>query len=574
MKNRKPFNKLLLLLGLTLVIFIVIVGIFIIFHSDVATTALPWTMLIILLLIVWIVEYMICLRKTSFPSLFPGLSVDARMKMAGILLLICFGTFWFDRQIKGIEPVEHGLKMFAWGIHLVACFSVILFGVILIRGKHSVEKQFLIVAGPVSLCLMMAITPYSAPDESHHYFSSYQLSNYLMLQWDDTDRGDAQDFDSRDLPLHWNTSSGYQRFLNEIGSKRKSKTDTEIPYPRVLTYPLMYLPQALGIAIGRLTGLNFFVVFYFGRLFNLAFYLMCCYFAIKIIPKKKHLMFAICLMPMALHQAISYSYDGFVNAISFLFIALVVRAIFQESRITGKEIVMLLITGILLASAKVGYVVLEACLFLIPVKRFRPRKQYLYVNVGIVAASILCIIMFWIPSLATGSAINYRSVELYSLSYIYSHPLGLIDIIISTIKSSGVFFVNCAIGQLLSGLTLELPLYISYCYLIVLMMLAMRRKDDPLKCITFNQRTVLLLCSLAGVLLSFLTLLTTWTEYGAQTIGGLQGRYFIPLFPLMFMALENNWITRDKRLEEPLLLLCVILNSLVVDNVLTYTLQH
>jgi uncharacterized membrane protein len=45
----------------------------------------------------------------------------------------------------------------------------------------------------------------------------------------------------------------------------------------------------------------------------------------------------------------------------------------------------------------------------------------------------------------------------------------------------------------------------------------------------------------AGVILSVVTVLyATWTPLGGQIVDGLQGRYFIPAGPLLFLLLYNN----------------------------------
>ena len=62
-------------------------------------------------------------------------------------------------------------------------------------------------------------------------------------------------------------------------------------------------------------------------------------------------------------------------------------------------------------------------------------------------------------------------------------------------------------------------------------------------------------------LLIELLLLLDHTYSGSQIILGVQGRYFIPALPLLFLFLRNNTIELKQNFDTKLLYLLSVLNS-------------
>ena len=63
------------------------------------------------------------------------------------------------------------------------------------------------------------------------------------------------------------------------------------------------------------------------------------------------------------------------------------------------------------------------------------------------------------------------------------------------------------------------------------------------------------------------TLLLSSTYKTAEIIGGVQGRYFIPVLPLLCIALRGKRIRIEKNIDEKLICSMWILNFLVLIDV-------
>ena len=97
-------------------------------------------------------------------------------------------------------------------------------------------------------------------------------------------------------------------------------------------------------------------------------------------------------------------------------------------------------------------------------------------------------------------------------------------------------------------------------YVVVLCLAFMRKSYEP-KVMGLAQRSYSLMLFGVVFLLIELLLLLDHTYSGSQIILGVQGRYFIPALPLLFLFLRNNTIELKQNFDTKLLYLLSVLNS-------------
>ena len=71
-----------------------------------------------------------------------------------------------------------------------------------------------------------------------------------------------------------------------------------------------------------------------------------------------------------------------------------------------------------------------------------------------------------------------------------------------------------------------------------------------------------------------LCMFLTWTSDTSDTIQGIQGRYFIPIQPLILMVLNDRHIVIKRRPDKLLVLASYLVNIAVIDQIIIYTLRH
>ena len=471
---------------------------------------------------------------------------------------------------------------FSWIVYAMLMITLVTFLILSLKSGIRIETLYLVLALGLGVIYMFTMTPFAIPDEPNHYQSSFRLSNVLCFQWNNLNSGDARFFDYSSFVGHHNVGSGYERILSDIFSPGKSLGMIEIPTPYQITYPVMLLPQAIGIAIGRLFNANFLITFYLGRLCNLVFFALCVYFAIRKTTRFKLLFFILGIMPMALHQAASYSYDSFINGTTILFIALVIKTIDGDGPISLKEFMPVAITGLLLCPAKVIYSLVLLMLFLIPKRRFRNSRRY-FISIGAVALlGLIAILITQLPSMlyvaksagaGTGNAAeNWEGGRNYTLSFILHHPMQTLQIFSTTLKLRGWDWLLESIGRVFAGysfLNEDRPIIL---YLFILVLSAFLYETDS-RSITAAERMFFFIIPFGMILATMLSMFLVWTSDTSYIINGVQGRYFIPALPLLLMSLNNRMVKLCKPIERVLPLLAALLNVEVIYHVLFLTMS-
>lgn len=474
-----------------------------------------------------------------------------------------------DGSIKNLEIFTTVLWFISIYIAAVLLFVIILFSI-------SVERRFAIAALAIGFMYLLVITPLSPPDEPHHYQSSYQLSNYLLLQWKNAEQGNSAHFDYSNLVGHQNVESGYRRIMEDIGLKDRDGEQIEIPSPRDLSYFVEYLPQAVGISAARLLKLNFIWIFILGRVFNLLFYSLCLYVAVKRAPRFKVLLGLTGIFPMALHQAASFSYDGFINGMSLVLISSLLKAIYEEGPLSSRDYRWILISGMLLAPAKIVYAPILLLAFLIPKQRFSGTREQIRKTVGLFVVCSVSIAVFQIQNIVgmsgldTASELNWEGQYNYTVSYILGHPLSTVKIFWNSFAINAEDWFVRSIGASLSGLTLSISKQIiwGFCGLTILSAFEYENSQFVLsgKC-----RAVFLISVGIVTALIMLSMFLGWTSNTRQIIQGVQGRYFIPILPLLFMSCSTQAVVLRKPVEKFCICSAILLHTGVIYQILAAT---
>lgn len=469
-------------------------------------------------------------------------------------------------------------RLYGFVIALLLAFFVVLAGVIWALSKNLPrETVFSILALGLGLLYMFAIPPLSIPDGTYHYYTSYQMSSALMGQKvNGVYYGEADDFDFSDFSELTNNAGSYLRIIDEFGQGDGMEDKTLLPlsYDRYDKYFIQELPSGLGITVSRLLGRNFVTTILMGRLFNLLFFVACVYFSVKRIPQRfKTPMGLATLVPMALQQAASCSYDCFINGVSLFLVASILKAIYDEGTLSKRDYLCILVAGMLLAPAKMIYSVILLLCFLIPWERFGSKKKKI-IGIGLIFLCIVVfILIFQLASIGNivdgGDGLNWAGGHNYTIGFILSHPLRTVKIFIRTLIERGGWYVDTMIGSSLCGLSLPVPSWIIKGFILVLCLAAFNQEEALLSL----HRGSFILVSAMVVGLAMLSMFLVWTSDTWPVIEGVQGRYLLPTCPLMVFSLCDS-LTTKRKVDRELILAFVLLHGNTLMAILQYTLEH
>lgn len=459
------------------------------------------------------------------------------------------------------------------------------------KKRPSLEISAALIMLVLGLFYMTVLPPFSSSDEQGHFMAAYAVSNRILGKAPYAEDGTVmvreEDLFTEDGDMNAPRLSKYAskedfRFVAETLLRRTDKTgmvpadynDPNYEKQQMIMYfstELAHLPQALGLALGRLLGFSYVTVIYLSRLGGLAFFTAMLYLAMKLMPRGKLTLAAAALLPMAIMIDASCSYDVLLNGLSLVFIAYTFRLKEQDKTITIGQSVGMVLLLLLLTPWKMNMCVMALLCLIIPKSKFRSSRHY-YLCIGAAAAAILLgtLLVNWsaVWAILSGdSGMNYAQDESYSytLSYLLTHPVKLAKLFFCTLLDQGDFYFITMVGQYPGSLDMAIGIYTSLIVVFsVLAALCGVRVvgEEPV----YDRRTGVIALMVIGVMIAVteLAMAVGWTPNTSDVIQGVQGRYYLCILPLVLLLIQKTGLTVKKDISYPLLF------GILVTNVLTF----
>ncbi len=403
--------------------------------------------------------------------------------------------------------------------------------------------------------------PFSVPDEGAHFKLSYNISELGMFEPPRTYPASIAKVDSSSIFLTF--MAGNKTTVDFIKGHFSVKAEPGKRYPIIATeYTLPYLPQAIGIFIGRMFSDYLMYSFYLGRFFNLLIASLLIFFAIRIIPGPfKLLMLLLALMPKTVFLFGSLSYDAFTISLSFFGIAIFLYyAYSHEKQIGIKDLLFMAGILLLLLLLKPPYFLIGLLFFLIPPRKFGKIYWYLLAGIGIAAL----VALFWkiipmttdylarieplpvvtsplpISADSTSANTSLYQPDLQMKRIVSDVPAYLELVFVSGFSYYREYIINSFVG-VLGYIDVELPQGLTNAYLLLLLLIALTIAGKNIDVKIWHKAIFVVIFILAFIAIETAMYLYA-TRPGRDRVFGVQGRYFIPIAPLIFMIFYNQWI--------------------------------
>lgn len=424
------------------------------------------------------------------------------------------------------------------------------------------QNAFLIIGLIYGICFLLVTPAFQVPDEYEHFYRALYVSDgHIVPEKIGNQSGvyvsqNVQITSERVLEEWYSFIENKNDKLNlssllYLPFKSKYMVFEDISRIAVVTYsPVPYLVSAFAITLGKIFNLAPLVLMYLGRLANLLAWLILTYYAIKITPVHKWVFFMIALTPITLFEAVSLSADSFMIGLSFLIIAIFLKFSFDNNkmRINIKDIYILFVLLLLLALSKQVYFILLFLIFIIPLNKFENSKNmllitlFLFFSIGVVTATWSFLVKdFYVP------IVPQISISAQIL-YILADPLRFPYVLLNTFIQLGPSYQVLFVGNFI--LDIPLPLWWVGVYVLTIIPVAILDKNTIF--ITLNQKlTSIAIFSLISIFICAFVYVS-WTPVGQNIIDGVQGRYFIPILPLLFLLFYN--VNYFKKFENRIIL--------------------
>lgn len=405
--------------------------------------------------------------------------------------------------------------------------------------------------GGLSLMLLVFLTPpFQVPDEPQHFYRSYQLSRgEVWSRVHDGVVGTDLPVSLAELERHFlGTNKNHTtRFVSpqplrdtlaELRRPLEAGQTAFVDMSGIQRYaPLPYLPQAVGIALGRAAGAGPLGLLYCGRIGNALVAWLVTAMAIALLPIGRTIALLAALLPMTQFLTASVSPDAQTIASAFLLTAVLARFLVDHQWSVQRQL-LAFVSGLVMCIVKPVYLPLlfSALGTMVGKSGFTNKGvRRAVVSQCVAAATIVGIFVAWswsVPSGGGGGGGGPAGVDASGqIAYLLQDVLRAIRIFVRSLVQHAEFLGQSTVGYL-GWLTVKLPDWV-YWLVAVAVPLGVLADQQSTRRISIAAILWLMLAVLAVVPLIQLAMYLGWTQVGGYFVEGVQGRYFIPALPML-----------------------------------------
>lgn|GEM_PF-1448329 len=324
--------------------------------------------------------------------------------------------------------------------------------------------------------------------------------------------------------------------------------------------PVAYLPQVVAIGSTRAVGLPLPISFFAGRLAGLAAYLALVWWALRLAPGGRAVMFVVGLLPTSIMSAATYNADGLAIGLGVLAVALTGSLALAE-RVDRWRLAALAATLVAVGLIKQPYLVLAGLPLAIPDAAFGSRARA-WVTKGAVGAVVVAASLGWfvLGSPEVSPAVFRADVDHgRQLSYVLHHPLDFVATVARTVAAAGPqsYTLRGLVGSFGMGRyvgrsnDVVAPLIAVVAVAVLLTAAAGRDLGAPRALATRRRLTAVvvpLAVAVAGFFAVYGSMYLIWAPVGAPYVSDVQGRYFVPLLcvPTLALVLRRHEAQPDR----------------------------
>lgn len=449
-----------------------------------------------------------------------------------------------------------------WILYMVLCLlSVMIIAILALQSRNKLEPSsfFLCAVVPLSLIYFVLILPWSPPDTRAHYLAIYRYSNNLLgldesLEW--TARPSDADF----YFSSWKKNPNMEGYImidsysddHDISGYTSIDAFDHMKYYSIINY----LPQVLGIAIGRIIHLGPVYTLYMGRLMILVFYILCSHHFIKITPVGKNIFAMIPLFPMCMMMSSSLSYDAMVIISTLGFTANILRLclVKTDKRYLIETAIWSFVIGAVKGGGFLIFLPLTICI-VATYKKNGIKRALVPIISGLSSVILFDVLLPKSTLFQFGGA----DPDKLSFSLMYKEPIRFIGMTVEAyIVRADSLFINMG-GYLLNWLEATIPCVFIMALMMIIFICSVIEPDER------SLPRIYSPIMSSVIILSIIftpAMLLSWTQKDSIFIAGLQGRYYLPVLVLGYLIFTKygmkDYITFAKKSAS------VVLNKLYV----------
>ena len=485
--------------------------------------------------------------------------------------------FYMDLNLYGVFDFWSKI------MRVLYCLSILVFCAaffLLEVRKAKLETIFVILALLFGSIFSLLLPPGYVPDELSHTRKSYEMA-WKMLGWTETSANSGylirkvdKDY-MKEIQLclddynrdSMNRNYGRPFFLDDTQQNTLVDGDENYVAP-----DLYYVPSGLGVALAYILHLAPIPTMYLARFANLFVFLLMGYVAMRLLPFGKEAFLIVSLFPMTMQLVMSTSYDCIMISLHFLTLALTLKMAFGENKpkIWKWPILFLLIVLIFIGKSHAYFAAAFLPLIVLLHQYPLPDAVMKRVRIAIALAAVVFLaglvigmVFFEVPYTPGTYFLDRNGLEGYTLRYIWNHPKDVAYLFYRSLSRLGDMYLLSMAAAMLGRLTINTPSWVSI-FMLSFAFLAFLRSPKEEKKFTPDDTVILWGIAFVGIACSFAGMLLSWTALIADTVEGVQGRYFLPVLPMILLTVRQIGIQIDEELRRHLVLAMCFVEALAV----------
>ena len=317
------------------------------------------------------------------------------------------------------------------------------------------EKVFLFFVIFIGLFMVLFIPPFQSQDEPNHFKRAYSVSalkifsvkNNVLLGNNlpcaiQSFINAASDTGKEVVYAQSGYKYSFKEFKKLLNFELDKTKQCFLNYPNMAIYsPFAYLPQSIGILFASFFSSKILFIFLAARSFNLLFFTLLCFYAIKTTPYLKWVFALVLSCPMCIALASSLSADAVLISCCALFFAKILEIVNSENYIKTKDIFLLVILSVIIAMTKQSFWFL---LFIFLIPKDKLQKKYFSVLSFVLVLSFIFYFLWSMYASSIMVPLNDSDMSSH-VSYILSHPASFILLVAKTVFNTDVIYQSIGV---------------------------------------------------------------------------------------------------------------------------------
>lgn len=307
-----------------------------------------------------------------------------------------------------------------------------------------------------------------------------------------------------------------------------------------------YLLPALFVKFGVNLGSSALGLIYLARLANLVLYLALTTWAVRVAQIGKYTIAVMATTGLILTQGVAIGVDSMLFAGSFLFFASVINAAYAhvDGRPTVLEIAGIVVGAFCILASKHVYLPLLGLILLIPPKKFgSPRNKIVISAIFLIAATVFTLYLQSLITIGSDPRIDYSNINFdKQLNFVLSHPIATLGIFLNSLFKNAPEYIDqySSLNSTFQNIGI-----LGIIQIITVVFFSWVESRDFWGKASRIDNIIVILVVMLTLFFTFFPLYLTWTPVGADSVNGIQGRYFAPIITLLLLFFKPPLRGRD-----------------------------